>query len=63
MNYIQICNNCGSDMVAIPEWVNVNTDEPISGDPGVYTKWCFECEDQTKIIDENEASHCELKDD
>jgi len=30
----------------------MNTGEPISGDPGVYTEWCFGCEEQTKIIDE-----------
>ncbi len=62
MNYKQICYNCGSDQVARLEWVNVNTGEPISGDPGVYTEWCFNCENQTRIIEENEASHCELKD-
>ena len=52
MDYIMICKNCGSDQVARLEWVNVNTGEPISGDPGVYTEWCFSCEEQTQIIEE-----------
>ncbi len=51
MDYKQICDNCGSDKVARLEWVNVNTGEPISGDPGVYTEWCFGCEEQTKIAE------------
>ncbi len=57
MDYKQICDKCGSDQVARLEWVNVNTGEPLSGDPGVYTEWCFSCEEQTKIIEEK-AGDC-----
>ncbi len=55
MNYKQVCDNCGSDKVARLEWVNVNTGEPISGHPGVYTEWCFGYEEQTQIIKEKDG--------
>ncbi len=61
MNYKQVCDNCGSDKVARLEWVNVNTGEPISGDPGVYAEWCFSCEEQARIIEEKPGRY-ELKD-
>lgn len=49
MNNQCLCEHCCSCQVARPEWVNVNIGERISGDPGVYTKWCFGCEDQINI--------------
>ena len=57
MKYKQICKNCGSDQVARLEWVNENTGEPISGDPGVYTESCFGCKEQTRIIEKKTETH------
>jgi hypothetical protein len=53
MNYKQVCRSCRSDEVARLEWINVNTGEPYeNSDPGVYTEWCFNCETETQIIED-----------
>lgn len=48
-DYEIICKECGSTEVAKLEWINMNTGEPYDGaDPGVYTEWCFSCENETQ---------------
>ena len=47
----QICKRCGSEEVARLKWVNVNTDEIYDAYSGTELEWCFNCEDETTIID------------
>lgn len=58
---IEICQNCKSDNVARLQWVNPNTNEVNNVmDPGVYTEWCLNCNNETKII-EKENSYLDDK--
>lgn len=54
---IEICQNCKSDNVARLQWVNPNTNEVNNiMDPGVYTEWCLNCNNETKIIEKENSS-------
>lgn len=54
MNYTMVCQNCGSEEVARCKWVNVNTEEVYDADSGTSLEWCFKCNEQTEIIDEED---------
>jgi hypothetical protein len=49
--YLQVCKDCGSEEVARCKWVNVNTEEIYSADSGTTLEWCFNCKNETNIID------------
>jgi hypothetical protein len=51
MSNIQTCSVCGSEEVARCKWVNVNTDHIYSADSGTSLEWCFDCNEQTSIIE------------
>ncbi|MBE0662839.1 MAG: hypothetical protein IH597_10240 [Bacteroidales bacterium] len=51
MNYKQVCSDCGSEEVARCKWVNVNTDHIYDADSGTVLEWCFNCNEQTTIVE------------
>jgi hypothetical protein len=51
LDYLQVCEDCGSEEVARCKWVNVNTEEIYSADSGNNLEWCFNCKNETNIID------------
>ena len=53
-NYLQLCKECGSKEVARCKWVNVNTEEIYSNDSGTTLEWCFNCKNETDIIEEDD---------
>lgn len=51
MNYIQVCEKCGSTEVARCKWVNPNNNHIYQDvDSGTNLDWCMECKNETKII-------------
>jgi hypothetical protein len=53
-DYLQVCNDCGSEEVARCKWVNVNTEEIYSADSGTNLEWCFNCKSETNIINKED---------
>lgn len=51
MSCIEVCSNCGSKEVARCKWVNVNTDQIYDADSGTSLEWCFDCNNQTSIVE------------
>ncbi len=51
MNYKQVCSNCCSEEVARCKWVNVNTGHIYDAESGTVLEWCFNCKEQTSIIE------------
>lgn len=54
--YFQVCDTCGSKNVRHMRWVFANTgevDTDLSGTEGLVD-WCNDCENECRIIDEND---------
>ena len=53
VNYLQVCKTCGSLEVARCKWVNVNSSYVYSEDSGTTLEWCFDCRDETTIVEQD----------